>query len=171
MRRKRGELSELVKMAIEELSKTNEIITSNLISETIDVATNRISTFLVKLEREGKIEKISRGYYKIKEEKEEQKEESSLERLANTFDRLNGCILDIVSLVIESIVDPEKDMLMMIQRREERIKNLEYLLHQAKSESGNARQKIDELTTKINRLAAEKLRVIPETKVVYKDKK
>lgn len=172
MRRKQGEALEIIKVAVDELSKHDCFIERKEIVDLAGLNGNQTDVILRKLVSSGYLIKVKSGIYQLRnDEKPEQvaKSINPLEELTNKFVELPNLLQSMMDSVIDLMIEPEMEILNLIERRNKRIEDYKVLLDKSKIELSNSRAKIEELVNKLNRLSAQKNRVIPEDKIVFRN--
>ena len=177
MKRKQGEAIADIKLAISQIAESRDTFLFSELTALTNIKGGQLSPILKKLKVEGYIFGTStRGYYKINKlsdlpdisEHKLVKEQHPLEIIVKSINDIPNLIYKLAESLVELMIEPELEIMNMIDRRNKRIMDLEILLNKTKIETSNSRAKISELTDKINKLYAEKNKVIPETKVVYR---
>lgn len=169
----RGDISRLVRDALKELESQNQKGTVNNIARKCGFNRHQTGACLARLMRDGKVIRVEYGLYKLDDKqlelREQKQQPDNLSELFDALTRLPDLVTNAMSSIVELAIDPELEIINMIDRRNKRITDLEVLLNQKKVESSNLRAKIDELHNNLNRLRAQKNRVIPEDVIKFRN--
>jgi hypothetical protein len=177
-RAKKGETLALMREAITFLDDRSETITPEAVYQEIGGSRRYIINTLNRLALKGELRRLpGRGVFAKGDGAQSPgpahapQRKSPLEEVTAHLMEIPASVERALGAMVELALEPEAEILAMLDRREKRIKDLESLLHGSSLEITRAREKISELQTKINRLMSEKNRVIPETKVVFRERR
>jgi len=169
-RRKYGDAIEQVKLTLLEIAKENEFIERKHLLSLVDINSHQVDLILVKLIDHKFIVKFRPGLYKlyVGENIPAQNHTDPLVALSKKFTELPELLQSMMEQVIDLMIEPEMEIMNLIERRNKRIEDFQVLLDKSKIELSNSRAKIEELMSKINRLQTQKNRVIPEDRIVFR---
>lgn len=172
---KRGDTTKQIQLAINELVRAGNPITTAGIRELTNINTNRISAYTTKMQQRGELRRLALGVFEKLSDSElpllahQPKSTQPLDDIIKLFDQLPELLTKLIDSIVELAIEPELEIANMLDRRNKRITDLEVLLSKDKMELSNSRAKLSDLLDKINRLQAQKNRVIPETKILVKN--
>ena len=181
----RLDIGKQVMVAIETLVQEHGVATAPEIVGLTGFKTKPIHNQLSYLFRHGKIERLGLGRYKLPTKHAGEFEQvathlmnqfpnkspNPLEVFGAKFQELPDIFIGLIDTIVDLMIEPEMEIVNLIERRNRRISDMQVLLEQRRIELSNSRAKITELVGKINSLSSQKNRVIPEYKVVFRDGK